>query len=264
MFYIFFEILNNYLIVSNLFLIKMTQHNSNYNYINNLPDFINMQRMSFCWFISEGLTDELGFFSYIYDFSQNTEYTLFGEEYQIIKPPCSLTIARKYNGNYRIQLIIPIEIRNKKLNTTQYYKQFPAITLPLMTTYATFILNGCERVIVSQIVRSPGVYFERNKNKRKYHHFRKKLPVDISKLRGFLPNGTASISELNLFFSKPVIKIRKNGSKTVIPYWSLHSICSYAINFLEKKETNTNFSFLYSFKFYRFIYTQANSIKKKN
>jgi DNA-directed RNA polymerase beta subunit len=44
--------------------------------------------------------------------------------------------------------------------------QFPIITLPLMTTDATFIINGCERVIVSQIIRSPGVYFEKNKNQK--------------------------------------------------------------------------------------------------
>ena len=151
------------------------QHNSTYNYVSTLPDFINMQRISFCWFISEGLTDELSLVSHIYDFTQNIEYIIFGEEYQILKPPCSLTIARKYNGNYRIQLVIPIEIRNKKLNSIQHYSQFPAITLPLMTTYATFILNGCERVIVSQIIRSPGIYFEHNKNKRTAQQFKKKI-----------------------------------------------------------------------------------------
>ena len=180
---------------------------NNINYITNLPDFITMQRTSFCWFITQGLTDELSLFSRIYDFSQNTEYILFGQEYSLIKPPCSLTIARKYNGNYRAQLVIPIEVRNKKINAIRYNNQFPIITLPLMTTAATFILNGCERIIVSQIIRSPGVYFERNKNQKKQRQFKRKLSTEISKLRSFLPSGEAFISESELFFSTPVQKI---------------------------------------------------------
>ena len=142
----------------------MTQ---NINYINALPDFLTMQRVSFCWFITQGLNDELALFSKIDDFSQNTEYLLFGEEYTLIKPPYSLSIARKYSGNYRAQLVIPIEVRNKIINNVRYQTQFPIITLPLMTTYTTFIINGCERVIVSQIIRSPGIYFEKNKNQKK-------------------------------------------------------------------------------------------------
>jgi len=131
------------------------------NYLNALPDFLTMQRISFCWFITQGLNEELALFSRIHDFSQNTEYVMFGEEYSLIKPPYSSLIARKYSGNYRVQLVIPIEVRNKKINSVCYNNQFPIITLPLMTTYATFIINGCERVIVSQIIRSPGVYFEK-------------------------------------------------------------------------------------------------------
>jgi hypothetical protein len=46
----------------------------NMNYINALPDFLAMQRISFCWFITQGLNEELALFSRIHDFSQNTEY----------------------------------------------------------------------------------------------------------------------------------------------------------------------------------------------
>ena len=243
----------------------MTQHNQIYNYINNLPDFLNIQRTSFCWFISEGLTDELGLFSSIYDFSQTTEYIIFGEEYNIIKPPYNLNIARKYNGNYRVQLILPIQIRNKKLNSIKCYNQFPAITLPLMTTYATFILNGCERVIVSQIIRSPGIYFERNTtNNSNYSNFKRKLPVEISKLRAFLPTGFAGISELNLFFSSPIRTVNSLGDEITLPSWSSTSLRSYSVNFLKKKENNLTFSFLQAFKFYHLINSQANNGKKKD
>ena len=50
--------------------------NLNYNYINTLPDFLAMQRISFCWFISKGLTQELSLFSRIHDFTANIEYII--------------------------------------------------------------------------------------------------------------------------------------------------------------------------------------------
>jgi DNA-directed RNA polymerase subunit beta len=237
---------------------------NNINYITNLPDFITMQRTSFCWFISKGLTEELSLFSRIYDFSQNTEYVLFGNEYSLIKPPCSLVIARKYSGNYRAQLVIPIEVRNKKINTILCHNQFPVITLPLMTTSATFILNGCERVIVSQIIRSPGVYFERNKNQKKQYYFKRKLSTEIGKLRTFLPSGEAFLSESDLFFPAPIPKIDPvTGEKKMIPAWNHNSLFSYSINFLKQKEQNLSFYFLQSFKLYRIISQEVNSSQKK-
>jgi len=223
------------------------------NYITALPDFIAMQRISFCWFITQGLNEELSLFSRIHDFSQNTEYVLFGEEYSLIKPPCSLAIARKYSGNYRAQLVIPIEVRNKKINNIRYHNQFPIITLPLMTTAATFIINGCERVIVSQIIRSPGVYFERNRNQKKRNQFKRKLSTDISKLRSFLPSGEAFLSEFDLF--TPVQK--------AIPHWKKTSIFSYSINRLRDTQKNSTFYFLQCFKLYRIITTSSKQEQKK-
>jgi len=233
------------------------------NYITALPDFIAMQRISFCWFITQGLNEELSLFSRIHDFSQNTEYILFGEEYSLIKPPCSLVIARKYSGNYRAQLVIPIEVRNKKINSIRYHNQFPIITLPLMTTAATFIINGCERVIVSQIIRSPGVYFERNRNQKKRNQFKRKLSTDINKLRAFLPSGEAFISELDLFFPTPVTTIdRRTNKKKVIPHWKKTSIFSYSINFLKQNQKNSTFYFLQCFKLYRIISTSIGRQQK--
>ena len=206
----------------------------NMNYINSLPDFLAMQRVSFCWFITQGLNEELALFSRIQDFSQNTEYIIFGEEYNLIKPPYSLLIARKYSGNYRAQLVIPIEVRNKILNNILYHNQFPIITLPLMTTYATFIINGCERVIVSQIIRSPGVYFEKNKNQKARKYFKRKLSTDITKLRSFLPSGEAFISQLDLFFSISKITYDKTKTRRIIPHWNRNSIYYYSIRYLKQ------------------------------
>jgi len=223
----------------------------NINYINALPDFLMMQRISFCWFITQGLKEELALFSKIYDFSQNTEYIIFGEEYNLIKPPYNLLIARKYSGSYRAQLVIPIEVRNKIINSIHYQNQFPIITLPLMTTYATFVINGCERVIVSQIIRSPGVYFEKNKKQRSLNQFKRKLSTDITKLREFLPSGEAFLSESDLFLASPGIADTKKPD--IIPYWNTNSIYYYSIQYLKKIEQNSSFYFFQSFKLYRTI-----------
>nr|YP_004376566.1 DNA-directed RNA polymerase beta chain [Fistulifera solaris]BAK18932.1 DNA-directed RNA polymerase beta chain [Fistulifera solaris] len=222
------------------------------NYINALPDFLAMQRISFCWFITEGLNEELSLFSRIQDFSQNTEYIMFGEEYRLIKPSYNLLIARKYSGNYRAQLVIPIEVRNKIANSVKYQKQFPVITFPLMTTDATFIINGCERVIVSQIIRSPGVYFEKNKNQKTRNQFKRKLSTDINKLRSFIPSGEAFISELDLFFPTPLPTydpIKKQ--KKIVPHWQSNSIYYYSIKYLKKTKGSSFFYFLKWFKFYK-------------
>jgi len=256
----------------------------NINYINALPDFLAMQRVSFCWFITQGLTEELALFSKIYDFSQNTEYLIFSQEYLLIKPLYNLIIAKKYNGNYRAQLVIPIEVRNKVLNQVHYQNQFPIITLPLMTTYATFIINGCERVIVSQIIRSPGIYFEKNKNQRIQNHFKRKLSADIHRLRTFLPSGEAFISEFDLFFSKPkldqprinftdtddkIIDFLKNKRvKKIFTTWETQTykaksqeshepnsipISYYSLEFLKQSKNDSSFSFFQCFKFYVLI-----------
>ena len=229
------------------------------NYITALPDFLSMQRISFCWFITQGLNEELALFSQIHDFNQNTEYILFGDEYSLIKPPYSLLIARKYSGNYRAQLVIPIEVRNKVVNIIRYHNQFPIITLPLMTTYTTFIINGCERVIVSQIIRSPGVYFEKNKNQKSLKQFKRKLSTDINKLRSFLPSGEAFISEFDLFFPIPKTTydpIKKR--KKIVPHWKNNSICYYSIQYLNQTEKNSSFYFLQCFKLYRIILKTVN------
>ena len=257
------------------------------NYVNALPDFLAMQRVSFCWFITQGLTEELVLFSKIYDFSQNTEYLIFSEEYVLIKPFYNLVIAKKYSGNYRAQLVVPIEVRNKVLNQVNYQNQFPIITLPLMTTYATFIINGCERVIVSQIIRSPGIYFEKNKNKRTQNYFKRKLSADIHKLRTFLPSGEAFISEFDLFFSKPkpdqprinftdtddkIVDFLKNKRiKKILTTWkdpmsrsklldyNSIPIYYYSLKLLKQSNKESSLLFFQCFQFYVLITQQIKS-----
>jgi len=228
-------------------------------YITSFPNFIAMQRVSFCWFLNDGLNEELTRFSRIYDFSHNTEYILFGNEYKLTKLPCSLSIAKKYNGNYKVQLVITIEVRNKEVNSIRYHSQFPIVTLPLMTNSATFIINGCERVVVSQIIRSPGIYFEKSKTQRKKKYFKRKLSTDINKLRSFLPSGEVFISEFDLLFPIPKLE----DDLAIIPTWKNNLLIQYSIIYLQEKIKNSYFSFFRFFNLYRIILIN-NKLSKKN
>nr|QYB18852.1 RNA polymerase beta subunit [Climaconeis sp.] len=238
-------------------------------YITSLPNFLELQRISFCWFISQGLTEELNVFSKIQNFSKNTEYLIFVEEYRLIKLSYNVLTARKYLGNYRVQLIIPVEIRNRKSNDIQYNTRFPIITLPLMTNDTTFLLNGCERVIISQIIRSPGIYFEKNKNQKQkvLNKFKRKTSADIVKLRSFIPDGEAFILEQDLFTPLPILRCerKKDGIKVkMVAEWKSHLISAYSVRYLKELKRNSSFYFLQSFKLYRIISKNIYSSSKSD
>jgi DNA-directed RNA polymerase subunit beta len=228
------------------------------NYINSLPDFLEMQRISFCWFITQGLNQELALFSRITDFNETTEYIMFGEEYSLIKPLYSLVVARKYSANYKTQLVIPIQVRNKILNNIEYHQQFTIITLPLMTVDATFVINGCERVIISQIIRSPGIFFEKNSHQKRKTNFKRKLSTEIEKLRSFIPSGESFLSEFDLFFPIPTTL----PDNKVIPYWKIYNVSSYSIEFFKSIKNHSSFSFFQCFKLYQIILKQDKNKSK--
>ena len=191
-------------------------------YITTFPDFIEIQRVSFCWFIAQGLNEELKRFTKIYDLTTETEYLLFTEEFNLVKPKYGILKAKKYNADYAAKLIVPIQIRNKQLNNVKYHHQFMLLNLPLMTTFATFVLNGCERVIVSQIIRSPGVYFEKSKAQKNRKRFKRKLAANIENLRSFVPVALPIVSEQqiineNLYINGKVLKqFRGNLLKSTV------------------------------------------------
>ena len=130
-------------------------------YVTTLPDFIQIQKTSFCWFISQGLSEELENFSSILDFTGNIEVCIFGNEYKLKKPKYSEFESKQRDSTYSARIYIPIEIRDRQLKRITNRKNVFIGTLPLMTNNATFIINGCERIIISQIIRSPGIYFKK-------------------------------------------------------------------------------------------------------
>jgi len=237
------------------------------NYTTALPDFIEMQRVSFCWFIAQGLNEELNTFSRIYDFSQNTEYVLFGQEYTLVKPIYNIVRAKKYTANYSAQLVIPLEVRNKKTNIIKYHSKFPIINLPLMTSSATFVINGCERVIVSQIIRSPGVYFEKNKHQKKNKQIKRIISSEIGKLKSFTPPSEILPSESRLYVLKPTIKKKLiNDKKKKVRFikkeedwnWQGETINSYSFKQLKNYEINFSSSFIEYLKIYKSLFKIQN------
>jgi len=237
------------------------------NYTTALPDFIEMQRVSFCWFIAQGLNEELNTFSRIYDFSQNTEYVLFGQEYTLVKPIYNIVRAKKYTANYSAQLVIPLEVRNKKTNIIKYHSKFPIINLPLMTSSATFVINGCERVIVSQIIRSPGVYFEKNKHQKKNKKIKRIVSSEIGKLKSFTPPSEILPTESRLYVLKPTIKKKLiSDKKKKVRFikkeedwnWQGETINTYSFKQLKNYEINFSSSFIEYLKVYKSLFKIQN------
>ncbi|MBN3906497.1 MAG: DNA-directed RNA polymerase subunit beta [Nostoc sp. NMS1] len=133
-----------------------------------LPDLIEIQRASFRWFLEEGLIEELNSFSPITDYTGKLELHFLGHNYKLKEPKYSVEEAKRRDSTYAVQMYVPTRLINKETGEIKEQEVFIG-DLPLMTDRGTFIINGAERVIVNQIVRSPGVYYksEIDKNGRR-------------------------------------------------------------------------------------------------
>jgi DNA-directed RNA polymerase subunit beta len=127
-------------------------------FLTTLPDFVEIQRASFCWFLEKGLSLELEKINSITNPSKSIEIKFFCQEYRMKKPKYDVFESKKRNSTYSIKLYIPVTIKYYK-NLVQTLYTFIG-EIPLMTDRGTFIINGYERVIVNQIIRSPGIYFK--------------------------------------------------------------------------------------------------------
>jgi DNA-directed RNA polymerase subunit beta len=133
-----------------------------------LPDLIEIQRSSFRWFLEEGLIEELLSFSPITDYTGKLELHFLGQNYKLKEPKYNVEEAKRRDSTYAVQMYVPTRLINKETGEIKEMEVFIG-DLPLMTDRGTFIINGAERVIVNQIVRSPGVYYksEIDKNGRR-------------------------------------------------------------------------------------------------
>ena len=124
-----------------------------------LPDLVEIQRESFRWFLEEGLIEELKSFSPITDYTGKMELHFVAENYKLKRPKYNVEEAKRRDATYGVQMYVPTRLINKETGEIKEQEVFIG-DLPLMTNRGTFIINGAERVIVNQIVRSPGVYYK--------------------------------------------------------------------------------------------------------
>ena len=136
-----------------------------------LPDLVEVQRASFKWFLDKGLIEELESFSPITDYTGKLELHFIGSEYRLKRPRHDVEEAKRRDATFASQMYVTCRLVNKETGEIKEQEVFIG-ELPLMTERGTFIINGAERVIVNQIVRSPGVYFkdEQDKNGRRTYN----------------------------------------------------------------------------------------------
>jgi DNA-directed RNA polymerase subunit beta len=122
-----------------------------------IPNLIEIQRASYEWFLSEGLKEVFQDISPITDFNGNLilEFVDFFLE---SKPKYSIEECKEKDTTYCAPLKVRARLHNKETGTSVDSDVFMG-DFPLMTDNGTFIINGAERVIVSQLVRSPGIYY---------------------------------------------------------------------------------------------------------
>ncbi len=128
-----------------------------------LPNLIDVQKKSYEWFRREGLMEVLRDVSPITDYSGNLEIEFI--DYTIDpEPKYSVEECKERDVNYAAPLRVTVRLFNKATGTP-IVKQIFMGDFPLMTENGTFIINGAERVVVSQIVRSPGMYYDHDFDK---------------------------------------------------------------------------------------------------
>jgi DNA-directed RNA polymerase subunit beta len=127
-----------------------------------LPDLLAVQHESFKWFIDEGLREIFNEISPIEDFTGSLALEL--TDHRFDEPQMSLEEAKEREANYAQPLFVTARFMNKGTGEIKEQQVFLG-DFPIMTDKGVFIINGTERVIVSQLVRSPGIYFDVNKDK---------------------------------------------------------------------------------------------------
>nr|YP_009122110.1 DNA-directed RNA polymerase subunit beta [Choreocolax polysiphoniae]AJH65868.1 DNA-directed RNA polymerase subunit beta [Choreocolax polysiphoniae] len=152
------------------------------NFISLIPDLAKIQIKSFRYFLEKGLVETLNSFTTITDSTGKLKLSFFGKDYKLKFPRHNIRKAKNYDRTYSAQLYIPskltrkdIELKKKQkgINHNNFYKslnkykkrQIFIADLPLMTNKGTFIISGIERIIINQIIRSPGIYYKKELDK---------------------------------------------------------------------------------------------------
>lgn len=136
---------------------------SRINEVLEMPNLIEVQKNSYKRFLEQGLKEVLADISPITDYSENLVLS-FENYYLEETPKYSVEECKERDVNYSTSLKVVVSLMNKETGEIKEQEVFMG-DFPLMTDKGTFIINGAERVIVSQLVRSPGVYYDKQLDK---------------------------------------------------------------------------------------------------
>jgi DNA-directed RNA polymerase subunit beta len=132
-----------------------------------LPNLSAIQLESYRWFLTEGIAELLTEVSPITDFSgRKLELHFLGHTFD--KPKYTPSVCRRNNLSFEAALKTNVQLMNRETGEIKQQDVFLG-SIPLMTEQATFIINGIERVVVNQLVRSPGVFFRKMQECPKFH-----------------------------------------------------------------------------------------------
>ena len=129
-----------------------------------LPNLIDIQKTSFDWFMKEGLRETIDDISPIEDYTGTLAVEF--AEYEFGDPQFTIQECREKDLTYQVPLSITVRFVNKETGEIREQRVFMG-DFPMMTPWGTFIINGTERVIVTQLVRSPGAYLMEPKDATK-------------------------------------------------------------------------------------------------
>ena len=128
-----------------------------------MPYLLEIQKKSYKWFFETGLQEVFDDVDTITDYAGNLELSFIG--FSMDDPPkYTIEECKAQDATYAKPIKVQVRLRNKETGEIKEQEIFMG-DFPIMTDAGTFVINGAERVIVSQIVRSPGVYFARNADK---------------------------------------------------------------------------------------------------
>jgi DNA-directed RNA polymerase subunit beta len=129
-----------------------------------LPNLIDIQKASFSWFMEEGLQETIDDISPIEDYTGTLAVEF--DKYEFGEAPVSIKECREKDLTYQVPLSMTVRFVNKDTGEIREQTVFMG-DFPMMTDWGTFIINGTERVIVTQLVRSPGAYLMEPKDPTK-------------------------------------------------------------------------------------------------
>ena len=128
-----------------------------------MPNLLEVQKNSYKWFLETGLREVFKDVASITDYAGNLELSFI--DYSMDEPPkYNVEECKARDATYAAPIKVWVRLRNKETDEMKEQEIFMG-DFPLMTKAGTFVINGAERVIVSQIVRSPGIYYSRTEDK---------------------------------------------------------------------------------------------------